>query len=115
MSDYWLFIACAGLLIAGAPLFMRLVRIYGLGEVLWGYFTAVYTVVVPLIASAYTLKLIWMYIPEWSRFPLLIALWIGYGAVCIYTHELMDRWRRKRAKSKSRATNALWGALRNEH
>jgi hypothetical protein len=74
---------------------MRLARIYGWGEVLWGYFTAVYTVAVPLIASAHTLKLIWMHIPEWCRFPLFISLWIGYGAVCIYTHELMNRWRRK--------------------
>jgi hypothetical protein len=72
---------------------MHLARICGWGEVLWGYFTAVYIFVVSLVAAAYTLRLIWMHIPEWCRFPLLIILWIGYGAVCIYTHELVNRWR----------------------
>ncbi len=101
MPDYWLLTAWVGLLIVNVLLSMRLARIYGWGEVLWGYFTAVYTVAVPLIASAYTLKLIWMCIPEWCRFPLFISLWIGYGAVCIYTHELMEK---RRVKNRNKAT-----------
>ena len=98
MIDYWLLIAWVGAVIANVLLLWRLARIYGWREVLWGYFTVIYTLIVPLIIAAYTLKLIWMYIPEWGRFPLFISLWAGYGAACMYTHELMEEARQKRRR-----------------
>ena len=88
-------IAWVGALVVNVLLFMRLARIYGWREVLWGYFTVIYTLIVPLLASIFTLRAIWMYIPEWGRFPLFISLWTGYGAVCIYTYELMEGARQK--------------------
>ena len=107
MPNYWLLIAWTGLLTVNALLFMHLARIYGWRKVLWGYLTAVYTFAAPLIASAYTLKLIWMYIPAWSRFPLLIILWIIYGVICIYIYELAERVKQKRSRRSDLCSRSM--------